>query len=405
MSPDDDRGGADEPQDQGDFQPWVDRRPSPPVEGGADDDEEFQPWVDRRPPPPPPSRAHARRQRHGSRLRGHPVRIALVSLLGLIVLALVGGYLWLDSEANPSGPKGAQVVVDVAPGTGISRFASELASKGVISSSLAYEIWIRLHGDPTLVSGHYAFNKNDSFGTVHDIVSGGPNVGTLDIPPGFTVEEIGTRLGEETAIDPARFDAVATSGAVHSSYQPAGSTNLDGVLGTGTYLVLPGETPKQLLTQMVDRFAAQADAAGVTAGAASVGLTPYQLITMASIVQKEGYIDKNMGPVARVVLNRLAAGMPLQMDSTVLYSLGQDGGTVTTKDLQLPSPYNTYLNKGLTPTPICFPSSTALKAAMAPPAGSWLFFVVVEKDGTEAFANTFAEQQANETLASQRGLS
>jgi UPF0755 protein len=77
---------------------------------------------------------------------------------------------------------------------------------------------------------------------------------------------------------------------------------------------------------------------------------------------------------------------------------------VSAKDLQLVSPYNTYLNKGLTPTPICFPSRAALQAALNPPAGTWLYFVVVQSDGTEAFADTFAQQQSNEALAKQRGL-
>ena len=87
---------------------------------------------------------------------------------------------------------------------------------------------------------------------------------------------------------------------------------------------------------------------------------------MASIVEKEGVIAKNMGPVARVIFNRLANDMPLQMDSTVLYAEGRDGGPVTAADLQPQTPYNTYLNKGLTPTPICFPSPAALQAALAP---------------------------------------
>ena len=140
------------------------------------------------------------------------------------------------------------------------------------------------------------------------------------------------------------------------------------------------------------------------AGAAKIGLTPYQAITVASIVQKEGVIGKNLGPVARVILNRLARDMPLQMDSTVLYSEGRDGGPVTSADLAIRSPYNTYLNKGLTPTPICFPSEAALRATLDPPSGTWLYFVVVQRDGTEAFADTFAEQQANEALAQQRGV-
>jgi UPF0755 protein len=111
-----------------------------------------------------------------------------------------------------------------------------------------------------------------------------------------------------------------------------------------------------------------------------------------------------MPDVARVVYNRLAADMPLQMDSTVLYALGQDGGTVTPADEQIDSPYNSYLNKGLPPTPICSPSPQALAAAAHPPAGGWLYFELVKKDGTEAFADTYAEQLANEAINASRGL-
>ncbi len=125
---------------------------------------------------------------------------------------------------------------------------------------------------------------------------------------------------------------------------------------------------------------------------------------MASIVEKEGVITKNLGPVARVILNRLATDMPLQMDSTVLYAEGRDGGAVTA-DRPRSSRRRTTptCNEGLTPTPICFPSPAALQAALDPPGGSWLYFVVVEQDGTEAFADTYAQQLANEALGQSSG--
>ena len=133
-------------------------------------------------------------------------------------------------------------------------------------------------------------------------------------------------------------------------------------------------------------------------------MTPYQVLIAASIVEKEGYIPVNMPDTARVIYNRLAQGTPLQMDSTVLYALGQDGGPVTAQDLKIQSPYNTYLNSGLTPTPICMPSPDALQAAVHPPPGAWLYFVLVNKNGTMAFSDTYAEQLANEQLAKSRGL-
>jgi UPF0755 protein len=177
------------------------------------------------------------------------------------------------------------------------------------------------------------------------------------------------------------------------------------MLGTGEYLVLPGESDLTIVQDMVTRFDGDATKAGLsTASADALGMTPYQVIITASIVEKEGYYSFNMPKVARVIYNRLARGTPLQMDSTVLYAIGQDGGPVTSKDLQIQSPYNTYLNTGLTPTPICMPSPDALAAAVNPPQGSWLYFVLVQKNGVMAFSDTYAEQLANEQLAKSRGL-
>jgi UPF0755 protein len=275
----------------------------------------------------------------------------------------------------------------------------------VIGSTLAFRVFDLVHGSPTVLPGHYALRQNQSFSDVHGILGGGPNVLAITVNPGLTLHEVAERADDPPGHNTGDFARTAASGVVHSTFSPPGSNNLEGLLGTGTYLVAPGETDTALLTAMVHRFDTQATAVGLsTASAAALGQTPYQVITAASIVEKEGYIPKNMPQVARVIYNRLASGTPLQMNATVLYSLGQDGGAVTSADLKLQTPYNTYLNHGLTPTPICNPSPRALAAAVHPPAGSWLFFVVVKKDGTEAFADTFAEQQANEKLAQQRGV-
>jgi UPF0755 protein len=337
-------------------------------------------------------------------LAHHPYRIAGAIFVLVGVVVVVGGYLWLNGEANPSGPKGAQVIVSVPKGAGISSFSGTLQKDGIIGSSLAFRIWISIHGDPGVSTGSYAFNKNDSFATVKSILASGSNVFDLEVLPGFTVSEVATRIGQFPGHSGSAFKALATGGILHSPWQPAGVTSLDGLLGTGSYRIVPGESDTQLLTQMIDRFNAVANSLNLTGQSAALGLTPYQAITMASIVEKEGVIQKNLGPVARVILNRLAKHMPLQMDSTVLYAEGRDGGAVTNTDLKVQTPYNTYLNNGLTPTPISFASAAALQAALNPPAGSWLYFVLVDQDGTEAFSDTYGEQLANQALATQRGL-
>ncbi len=340
-----------------------------------------------------------RRGRPGLRRRRWRIAVPVIVLIGA---ALLGVFLWVSSEASPSGPPGAQVVVTVSSGSGADQVAVTLEAKQVIGSSLAYRIWSQFHSLPGVQAGTYAFRRNSSFAAVDGILANGPNIFPVTIPPGFTVAELAQRVGQLPGHSASAFRATAAT--VHSPWQPAGSTNLDGLLGTGTYLVFPAETDHQLLVEMVGRFDTLAAQVGLTEGSARLGLTPYQVVTIASIVEKEGVIAKNLGPVARVVLNRLARGMPLQMDSTVLYALGRDGGPVTEADLRTQTPYNTYLHEGLPPSPTCFPSRASLQAALDPPAGSWLYFVVVRADGTEAFSDTFAEQQANEALATARGV-
>jgi UPF0755 protein len=350
----------------------------------------------------PAAREERRRERARIRLRRRRI---VAAVCGAVVVIVLGFVLWYELESHALGPEGRREVVQVTSGESVSAVASQLAARHVIGSSLAFRIYDLVHGSPTIDPGIYLLHQNQTFGQVHAILAGGPNIYVVSVSRGLTLQEVATRVDDLPGHGGSSFVRVADSGAVHSVFSPAGSNNLEGMLGTGTYRVLPGESDTAILTDMVHRFDAQATAAGLSASSASaLGLTPYQVITAASIVEKEGYVFKNMPDVARVIYNRLAAGTPLQMNATVLYSLGQDGGPVTSKDLALQTPYNTYLNVGLTPTPISIPSPQALTAAVHPPPGSWLYFVLVKKDGTEAFADTYAEQLANEALAHARGV-
>lgn len=321
----------------------------------------------------------------------------LVVLLGLLAWAVA----WYEGEVH-AGPPGATTVVDVPSGTSAGSVAASLARHGVVGSSLALRIYFFFHGTPLVRSGAYAFRRHEAFADVVSTLHHGPDV--LRVVPGTTVSETARALDGLSGHDGASFVAAVRARTVVSRYEPPGTGNLDGLLGTGDYIVAPGDTATTLLSSMVTRFDAQAAAAGLDADAAALGITPYEAMEVASIVQKEGVYPQNLAKVARVVYNRLARGMPLQMDSTVLYSEDRDGGRVTAADLALDTPYNTYLHRGLPPSPICFPSAASLAAALHPAPGDWLYFVLVSRDGTEAFADTYAGQLANEQLARSRGL-
>ncbi len=321
------------------------------------------------------------------------------------LVLLLAFTLWYELESHALGPEGRQVVVTVHEGESTDSVISSLSQQHVVGSSLAFGISDFFHGTPTVLPGSYALHQNQTFAEVRAILAAGPNIYPVDVPPGFTLREVAAEVDGLPGHAPGGFERAAASGAVTSTFSPPGSDNLEGMLGTGQYLILPGESDTTIVGDMVQRFDRDAAAAGLsTASAAALGLTPYQVVIAASVVEKEGYIAVNMPDVARVIYNRLARDMPLQMDSTVLYAIGQDGGTVTAKDLQIQSPYNTYLTNGLPPTPICMPSTTALAAALHPPPGSWLYFVLVQKNGVMAFSDTYAGQLANEQLAKSRGL-
>ncbi len=344
------------------------------------------------------------RSRHVRRRRRRRRRLIAI-IGGALVLIIVAFGLWYELESHGSGSAGPREIINVQSGDSVGSVLSKLSAEHVIGSSLAFRVYDLVHGSPTILPGHYLLHQNQGFSQVHAILDGGPNIVAVTVNPGLTLSEVAERVGDLPGHTSDGFSRVAASGVVRSVFSPPGSDNLEGLLGTGNYLAAPGESDTTLLTAMVHKFDNQAMKAGLsTSSAAALGLTPYQVIISASIVEKEGYIVKNMPQVARVIYNRLAKGSPLQMNATVLYSLGQDGGAVTSADLKLQTPYNTYLNVGLTPTPICMSSPEALAAAVHPPAGNWLYFVVVQKDGTEAFSNTFAEQLANEKLAQQRGV-
>ena len=153
---------------------------------------------------------------------------------------------------------------------------------------------------------------------------------------------------------------------------------------------------------MVSAFDQTADSLGLTAAAARLGVTPYQVITVASIVEREAKLDEDRGPIASVIYNRLAKGDALQIDSTVMY--GQhitDPHQINTKTV---SPYNTYLNKGLPPTPIASPGTPSLQAAANPPKTTYLYYVLIDPSGKQGFATTDKEFAALKAEAKAKGL-
>ncbi|GGV00368.1 aminodeoxychorismate lyase [Streptomyces filipinensis] len=191
------------------------------------------------------------------------------------------------------------------------------------------------------------------------------------------------------------------AGSTRKSVGKAGLTlpseaqgNPEGYLFPATYHIDKGATPESLLRSMADTANGEFNAAPVAAGAQRNAMNVYQAVTIASIVQAEAATPADMGKVARVVLNRLERGMPLQMDSTINYAMNRSTVHTSQDDTQVESPYNSYQHMGLPPTPIDNPGEEAMRAALNPTPGDWLYFVTV-RPGDTRFTSDYATHTRN----------
>ncbi|MGH9078363.1 MAG: endolytic transglycosylase MltG [Acidimicrobiales bacterium] len=340
--------------------------------------------------------------------RRHRVLISLGVVAVVVVAAVAGVAIWADKQIAGHGGRGPVVSVVVPPGASTGRIAAILAGDGVIGSASLFPYYVKFKGGGILYPGTYHLARGESYGAALDALSKAPAVvrDKLVVPEGFTVGQIATAVGQlpDAHLSPAQFLAAA-GGQVRSPYQPAGTASLEGLVFPATYEVTAGQSAASLVQQMVAAFDSYASGAGLTAGAARLDLTPYQVVIVASMVEREAKRPQDRGPVASVIYNRLKAGMPLGIDSTLLYGLGTGGVAVSPASVSpdTPSPYNTRLHPGLPPTPIASPGLASLDAAISPPATSYLYYAVTGPGGETTFASSAAAFARIEALCHQKG--
>jgi UPF0755 protein len=219
-----------------------------------------------------------------------------------------------------------------------------------------------------------------------------PRPRTLVIPEGRRASQVYDAVDKALALPPGTTKKSVPRAGLRLPADAHG--NPEGYLFPATYRVEDGATPQSLLSFMVDTANKKFNAAPVAAGAQRASMSVHQAVTVASIVQAEAASKADMGKVARVVLNRLQRGMPLQMDSTLDYALDRSTVRTTVIETRLDSPYNSYQRMGLPPTPIDNPGEDAMRAAISPPPGDWLYFVTV-KPGDTRFTADYAQHQRN----------
>lgn len=403
-----------------------------------DPDDDHHDVVPAQPEPTPDERARIARRRHRTWL------VFAVVVLLVIVAGLIAGFVvWRSgTEEVPdyAGTGDTEVVVRIQGGDGIKDIAQTLVTAGVVASTTAFEQQAALDGDvQALKPGYYKVRQNSSAQAAADALVAKENrVGHLRLIPGRQLSDVTavTTDGAQTVVpgyisdiaaaacvplngqqdcftaddlwqvamtaDPATLGVVEwAADGVRASPDPR--KRLEGTIAPGDFDIPPGSTPEQALKAVVSASAAMWNGTDIIADAARLGITPYQAAIIASIVEREG-ITADMPKVARVIDNRLAAGMKLEMDSTVNYALDRASIATSADDRANPSPWNTYYAPALPPTPISSPGPNAIAATLDPAAGSWLFFVKIDSSGASCFSITVEQHDACVAQARANGV-
>lgn len=355
-------------------------------------------------------------ERAGRRRRGVGLAVLTLAVL-LLVGGVVGGAMVLFasmfSTPDFDGPGAGEVVVRVREGDSGTRIGSELATLGVVAGVKAFieasdeEDRIR-----SVQPGYYQLRMRMSArAAVASLLDPASRVGQLEIRGGVQLDD--TRAPDGTvapgvlsliskatcatydgaprclSVDELRRAMVETEPAalgvppwaLRDVGRAEPARRLEGLLVPGRYDVEPGTPAVEVLRGLVETSAARLEATGLVAGAQGVGMTPYEVLVLSSLVEKEG-ITSDMPKVARVIYNRLGVGQRLELDSMVNYPLDLQALRTSPQDRARQGPYNSYVNTGLPPTPIAAPGREAIAAALRPEPGPWLFFVRCQTDGT-----------------------
>jgi UPF0755 protein len=318
-------------------------------------------------------------------------RLGKLCSLAVVISALALFYLHIYFQ-TPAAPDAQEQLVTVASGTSLRQIADGLADHGLIRHRLMLIAYVRWWAPgPHLQAGEYDLSASMSPEQIVDILRQGKvRHYALTIPEGLTVDEIATLIAAQQFGSEAALDALMSDPAFIASLNLEASS-LEGYLFPDTYHLPRSIGEKALLTLMVDTLR-QNYTDDIAARAKQLGLTQHEVLTLASLIEKEAQADDERPLISAVYHNRLRKGMLLQCDPTVIYALGKHfDGNIRKQDLQIDSPYNTYRYAGLPPGPIANAGRRALEAAVNPAPVDYVYFVANGHDGRHTFSRTLQE--------------
>ena len=324
------------------------------------------------------------------------VALAVIAILGAVA---IGGVRLVDrifgAPPDYSGSGTGSVQVQVHAGDSLTAIGETLAEADVVRSVGAFTDAASGSDEAASIGpGFYRLRLQMKASLALALLLDPKSLvqAQVVVPEGLRMRDIFARIDassddisladlQSAAKDPAKL-GVPKWGAGHS---------LEGFLFPATYAFPPGTNATQALTAMVSRFNQEAASVHLVAGARALGSSPYDVLTLASIVEREGRLIADFPKIAEVFYNRIHREMRLDSDATLYYVLEPEHGPLTNSDLQIDSPYNTRMHPGLPPTPIASPGTAALTATLHPAKGPYLYFVTIDQAGHAAFATTLDE--------------
>ena len=346
--------------------------------------------------------------------------IAMVVMVAIVVGGSVG--LWYTQQINPKGDPGDPVTFTVDADDTLQTVAQRLEAEGLVSKAWIFEWYVERHGGLELMPGYFRLRPSDHMGNLMRTLSIPPSetFTKVTFPEGFNYTKMGARLEQKVPrLSSSAFGVAATDGSIRSRFQPDDVDSLEGMLFPDTYQVSNGETEAQLVQRMVGLMERVADQEDIDARAQQLGFSPYQVLVIASLIEREAGVEADRARIARVIYNRLFLQMPLQIDASLYYQ--QDPSRPFSELRRLDTPYNTYMYSGLPPTPIANPGRASIQAALNPAANPsvgdpicvdlpkktpclYLFYVLADKDGSHVFAATQEQHEENVRKARELGL-
>lgn len=315
---------------------------------------------------------------------------AIRPVLPMLFAAAVGISIHYTYFIIPGPRTDGPVTFTVEPGASLSRIAGDLTRAEVIDNPALLKLLARARGtDRQLKAGRYHFDRGQSEAlTVAMLVQGGDTGERVTIPEGFTLEQIASVYGRESTVDSSEFISLARNGAFIESLGIRASS-LEGYLFPDTYDIPWGMPPSEVIRMMVGRLHdILTDEHRKHLNRSEYTL--HEVLTMASMVEREAMTAEERPLIAGVLYNRLKMGMLLQCDATVQYSLPEHKDVLLYADLEAQSPYNTYIHYGLPPGPIANPGEGAIMAALYPVKTDYLYYVA-RGDGSHIFSRTQQE--------------